>query len=296
MKRILLFLLTNFAILAVLNTAIMALGLDRYLASQGLDVGTLLVYSLLVGFSGSLISLALSKSIAKWTTGARVIDGSEGTSEQWLIDTVATLAHRADVAMPEVAIYPGPPNAFATGPSRNHALVAVSTGLLQALDQRTIEAVLAHEITHVSNGDMVTLTLIQGVLNTFIVFISRVVGLAVDRALLRNDDERGVGIGFYVTTLLCELVFGVLATMIVMWFSREREYRADHGSATLIGSARPMIAALEELAFLDAGALPSSLHALGIDDQPAWSRLFSSHPPIDERIAALQAFEQTVQP
>jgi heat shock protein HtpX len=287
-KRVVLFLLTNLAVVVVLGTVLSVLGADRYLTQQGVNVGGLLVFSVVVGFTGSFVSLLLSKTMAKWSTGAQLITGREGSSERWLVDTVTKLAQRAGVAMPEVAIYEGAPNAFATGAFKNSALVAVSTGLLQAMRQQEIEAVLGHEMAHVANGDMVTLTLIQGVLNTFVLFLSRVVGYIVDRMVFRQGDEHGVGMGFYITVFVCEILFGVLATIIVMWFSRRREFRADRGSAEFLESARPMIGALQCLAHLGPGALPTAIRAMGINDRPSWTALFSSHPPIEERIAALQ--------
>jgi heat shock protein HtpX len=224
--------------------------------------------------------------MAKWTTGARVIDSPRDATEQWLVDTVRELAQRARIGMPEVAIFEGAPNAFATGAFKNSALVAVSTGLLQSMNQEEVEAVLGHEISHVSNGDMVTLTLIQGVVNTFVVFFARVVGYFVDKTLFRT--ERGVGPGFYITVIVCEIVFGILASVIVAYFSRLREFRADAGSAQLLASPRPMINALARLGGLAPGELPQSFKASGITDKPGWLGLFSTHPPIDRRIAVLQ--------
>jgi|SRR5579864_3981034 len=290
LKRIFLFLATNFAVTLLLSIVASALGVDRYLTESGLDVPTLLVLSLIFGFGGSIISLLISKQVALWSTGAHAIDGSEGAHERWLVDTVKRLADKAGIGMPEVAVYEGAPNAFATGAFRNSALVAVSTGLLESMNREEIEAVLGHEITHVSNGDMVTLTLIQGVLNTFVFFLSRVVGYFVDRTVFRT--ERGTGPGFYITVIVSQIVFGVLASMIVMWFSRRREFRADAGSARLLGSPQPMMAALARLGGLRPGALPKSMAASGITDAPGWMDLFASHPPIQARIAALQARAQ----
>ncbi len=289
MKRIALFLVTNLAVMVMLGSVIRLLGADRYLTQQGLDLPTLLVFSLIVGFSGSIVSLLISKPMARWTTGARVITTPANPTERWLLDTVAALAQRAGVRSPEVAVYEGEPNAFATGAFRNSALVAVSTGLLQAMPRDEIEAVLGHELGHVANGDMVTLTLVQGVVNTFVVFLARVVGLAVDRTLFRSDDERRLGPGYYLTVFVCEIVFGLLASMIVMAFSRHREFRADRQSARLLGSPQPMIGALNRLAGVAAGALPTSLRAMGITGTPAWMALFASHPSIERRIAALRA-------
>src|SRR5437870_9257763 len=286
MKRIILFLATNIAVLLVLSVVVSVLGLDRRLRADGIDYTTPLVFSAGMGFGGSLLSLLMSKTIAKWSTGAQVIDGSEGTTQYWLVQTVHKLADKAGVGKPEVAVYEGPANAFATGAFKNSALVAVSTGLLESMSREEVEAVLGHEITHVSNGDMVTLTLIQGVLNTFVFFLSRVVGFIVDRAVFRT--ERGIGPGFYITVIVSQIVFGILASIIVMWFSRRREFRADAGSARLLGTPQPMIPALSRLGGLQPGALPQSMVASGISGAPGWAALFSSHPPIEERIAALQ--------
>jgi len=287
MKRVILFLATNLAVITVLSIVVSVLGVDRWLLENGIDYVTLFVYSLVLGFGGALFSLLASKPMAKFATGAQVIDGSEGTTQGWLVQTVRGLAERAGIGMPEVAIYPGEPNAFATGAFRNDALVAVSSGLLESMSREEIEAVLGHEITHVSNGDMVTLTLIQGVLNTFVVFLSRVVGFFVDRIVFRT--ERGVGPGFYVAMLVSQIVFGILASLIVAWFSRQREFRADAGSARLLGSPRPMVAALSRLGGLQPGALPESVKTFGINGGGGALALFATHPPLEERIAALQA-------
>ncbi|MEM5460461.1 protease HtpX [Paraburkholderia phytofirmans] len=286
MKRILLFLATNLAVMLVLSIVLNVLGVGGFLTGSGLNVNALLVFSLVIGFAGSIISLFISKPMAKWTTRARVIDSPRDATEQWLVDTVRELAQRARIGMPEVAIFEGAPNAFATGAFKNSALVAVSTGLLQSMNQEEVEAVLGHEISHVSNGDMVTLTLIQGVVNTFVVFFARVVGYFVDKTLFRT--ERGVGPGFYITVIVCEIVFGILASVIVAYFSRLREFRADAGSAQLLASPRPMINALARLGGLAPGELPQSFKASGITDKPGWLGLFSTHPPIDRRIAVLQ--------
>ena len=287
MKRVALFLATNLAVVLLLSVILNVLGLNRFLTESGIDVGTLLAFSLLVGFAGSIFSLLVSKPMAKWSTGAHVIEDPTGGTELWLMATVQRLAQKAGIGMPEVAVYEGEPNAFATGAFRNSALVAVSTGLLQSMTREEAEAVLGHEISHVANGDMVTLTLIQGVVNTFVIFLARVVGYVVDRAVFRT--ERGVGPGFYVTVVVCEIVFGILASMIVMWFSRQREFRADAGSAVLLGSPQPMIHALARLGGLEAGELPKSIATSGISGGPGMMALFSSHPPIEERIRALQA-------
>ena len=287
MKRIVLFLLTNVAVMLVLSVVLSVLGVDRFLTENGLNVGMLLVFSLIVGFGGSFISLLMSKPIAKWSTGAQVVDGSEGAEQRWLVDTVRKLADKAGIGMPEVAYYEGEPNAFATGAFRNSALVAVSTGLLQAMSRDEVEAVLGHEVSHVANGDMVTLTLIQGVVNTFVVFLARIVGYIVDKAVFKS--ERGTGPGYYITVIVCQIVFSVLASIIVAWFSRQREFRADAGSAQLLGSSQPMINALGRLGGLDPGALPQSIATSGISDKPGFMALFSTHPPMEERIAALRA-------
>ncbi|MBC8733389.1 protease HtpX [Paraburkholderia sp. UCT2] len=287
MKRIMLFLATNLAVVLVLSSVMNVLGVGRFLTGSGLDFNALFVFSLVIGFAGSIISLLISKPMAKWATGARVIDSPRDSTEQWLIDTVRELAQRARIRMPEVAIFEGAPNAFATGAFKNSALVAVSTGLLQSLNTEEVEAVLAHEISHVSNGDMVTLTLIQGVVNTFVIFLARVVGYFVDKTLFRT--ERGVGPGFYITVIVCEIIFGILASVIVAYFSRRREFRADAGSAQLLASPRPMINALARLGGLAPGELPQSFKASGITDKPGWLGLFSTHPPIDRRIAVLQS-------
>jgi len=287
MKRIVLFLATNLAVVVLLSVIINVLGLNQWLTAEGIDVTALLVFSAVIGFAGAFFSLLISKPVAKWSTGAKVIDGTEGTTQYWLVETVRRLAGRAGIGVPEVAVYEGEPNAFATGAFRNSALVAVSTGLLESMSREEVEAVLGHEIGHVANGDMVTLTLIQGVVNTFVVFLARVVGYIVDKAVFRS--ERGVGIGFYVTTFVCEIVFGILASTIVAWFSRQREFRADAASADLLGSPRPMVSALARLGGMQPGALPASFQSSGINNRPGWMALFSSHPPIEERIAALQS-------
>jgi heat shock protein HtpX len=287
MKRIMLFLGTNIAVLVVLSFVVNVLGLGRFITEEGIDPYALLIFAAVIGFTGAIISLLISKPMAKWTTGARVIDGSEGTTELWLVQTVQRLAGRARIGMPEVAIFQGAPNAFATGAFRNSSLVAVSTGLLQSMSRDEVEAVLGHEVAHVANGDMVTLTLIQGVVNTFVIFLSRLIGFIVDKAIFRT--ERGVGPGFFIASLVAQIVLGILASMIVAWFSRQREFRADRGSADLIGSPRPMIAALGRLGRVPAGELPQAFEAHGIkQSQSRFLGLFASHPPIEERIAALQ--------
>lgn len=291
MKRIFLFLATNVAILLVLSVTLRLLGVDRILNEQGtgLDLGNLLVFSAVVGFAGSLISLAMSKFIAKRSMGVRVIEQPSNATEAWLVETVRKQAQAAGIGMPEVGIFDAPDmNAFATGANRNNALVAVSSGLLRGMSQREAEAVLAHEVSHVANGDMVTLTLIQGVVNTFVVFLSRVVGYTVDRVVFKT--ERGHGPAFMITTIIAQLVLGILASMIVMWFSRRREFRADAGGASLAGREN-MIGALERLRHGHSTPLPDSMQALGISTEKkdgGLKRLFMTHPPLEERIAALR--------
>ena len=284
MKRVLLLVATNVAVMLVLSVVVSVLGLDRWLTAEGIDYGTLLVISAVFGFGGAFISLLMSKTIAKWTAGVRLIDGSEGTTEYWLVQTVKQLADKAGVGMPEVGIFEGAPNAFATGAFKDSALVAVSTGLVQGMSKEEVEAVLGHEMAHVANGDMVTLTLIQGVLNTFVFFLSRVVGMIIDKAVFRT--ERGTGPGYWITVMLLQFLFGILAAMIVAWFSRWREFRADRGSANLLGSPRSMIAALARLGSLQTQEMPPQLKSFGIAG--GIGSLLASHPPIERRIAALQ--------
>jgi len=286
MKRIFLLIATNFAVIALLSIVASVLGIDRMLAQNGFDFYGTLIFATLFGFGGAFISLLISKWMAKFSTGAKVIDGTEGTTQYWLVDTVKRLSEKAGIGMPEVAMYEGEPNAFATGAFRDSALVAVSTGLLESMSREEVEAVLGHEIGHVANGDMVTLTLIQGVVNTFVIFLSRAIGYIVDRVILKND--RGQGIGFFVTVMVSQLVLGVFASMIVAWFSRRREFRADAASASLLGSPQPMVNALSRLGGLQSGALPQAMAASGISGGPGWMVLFSTHPPVEERIAALQ--------
>ncbi|MFZ5492762.1 MAG: protease HtpX [Pseudomonadota bacterium] len=290
MKRIGLFLITNLAVLAVLAVTSRLLGVDRFLTQNGLDLPALFGFAAVFGMGGAFISLAISRWMAKRATGARVIESPANATERWLVEAVARQAQMAGLPMPEVAIFDSPqPNAFATGPSRSRALVAVSTGLLERMDRREVEAVLAHEVSHVANGDMVTLTLIQGVVNTFVIAVSRIVGYAVDRALAGGQEREGPGPGFWVASLVCELLFGILASMVVMAFSRRREFRADAGGATL-ASRGAMIAALERLrAVQEPQPLPAALNAFGIAGGKGWARLFMSHPPLEDRIAALRA-------
>lgn len=292
MKRIFLFLLTNIAVMVVLSASMNVLGVGRFLTANGLDLTQLLIFSALIGFTGSIISLLISKWMAKQSTGARVIDpqAPANAKEAWLLDTVHQLADRAGIGRPEVAIYDGAPNAFATGAFKNDALVAVSTGLLDSMTEEEVAGVLGHEVAHVANGDMITLTLIQGVVNTFVIFFARIVGYFVDRVVLKND--RGIGAGYYITVIVCEIVFGILASVIVAWFSRQREYRADAGSANLLGSREPMIRALARLGGVEAGELPKAFKASGISGTRSISAVFASHPPIAARIHALQAAQR----
>jgi heat shock protein HtpX len=290
MKRIVLFVATNVAVLAVIYVVLNVLGVEQILTQNGtqLDLGALLAFSAVVGFVGSFVSLLMSKWMAKMSTGARVIDTPRNATESWLLETVHRQADAANIRRPEVAVYASPDiNAFATGPTRNNSLVAVSTGLLERLSQREAEAVLGHEVSHVANGDMVTLTLIQGVVNTFVIFLSRIVGFVVDRVLLRN--ERGVGPGFFLASLVAQILLGILASMIVMWFSRQREFRADAGGAKLAGR-ESMIRALQALQrSAEPAHLPEAMRAFGIaGGRRGLGRLFMSHPPLEERIAALQ--------
>ncbi|HEX8784822.1 MAG TPA: protease HtpX [Telluria sp.] len=294
MKRIILFIATNLAVVLVLTIVLNVLGVGRTVGPGGLNIGALAVFSLVVGFTGAIISLLMSKPMAKWSTGARVISQPANGTEAWLLNTVRSLADRAGIAMPEVAVYEGEPNAFATGAFKNSALVAVSTGLLANMNQEEVEAVLGHEISHVANGDMVTLTLIQGVVNTFVVFLARVVGFFVDSMLRRGENDRGPGIGYAITVFVCQIVFGLVASIIVAWFSRQREFRADAGSARLLNSSLPMQHALMRLGGIHSGGLPQSMTASGIaGGDSGWGALFASHPPMEERIAALQALRQT---
>ncbi len=292
MKRVLLFIATNLAILLVLSVVLHLFGVERILDEQGtgLDTGNLLLFSLIIGMGGSFMSLAMSKWTAKRFTGARVIERPQNDTEAWLVETVRRQAQAAGIAMPEVAIYDAPDvNAFATGARRNAALVAVSTGLLRTMTRDEAEAVLGHEVAHVANGDMVTLALIQGVVNTFVIFLSRVIGHVVDRVVFKT--ERGHGPAFWITAIIAQLVLGILASIIVMWFSRYREFRADQGGAKLAGREK-MVAALQRLQQQTPQPLPDQLAAFGISGvmtRDGLKRLFMSHPPLEERIAALRA-------
>ena len=290
MKRIILFILTNLAVMLVLSVVAQVTGLDHWLAARGGDLTGLLVMAALFGFGGALISLAMSKWMAKRAMGVQVIEKPANPEQEWLVSTVRALATQARIGMPEVGVFDSPqPNAFATGARRNAALVAVSSGLLRSMSRSEVEAVLVHEITHVANGDMVTLTLIQGVVNTFVIFLSRIVGSIVDRALSRDGEGRG-GFGYFITVMVMQVIFGVLANMIVMAFSRYREFRADAGGAQLAGRNN-MIGALERLKMAHAPALPTQLAAFGISGglSTGLRKLFMSHPPLEERIAALQS-------
>jgi heat shock protein HtpX len=286
-KRIFLFLATNLAVIVVLGIVASLLGVNQYLSAQGLNLTSLLAFAFVMGFGGAIVSLLLSKPIAKWTSGVRVITGNEGPDEAWIVNTVRNFAEKAGIGMPEVGIFDGEPNAFATGAFKNSALVAISTGLLQGMTRDEVEAVIGHEVSHIGNGDMVTMTLIQGVMNTFVVFASRVIGYVVDGWLSRGSDRRGPGIGYFITTIVLDIVLGFLAAIIVAWFSRRREFRADRGSTQLMGNRQPMINALARLGGMAPGELPKGLQALGITS--GVGKLFSTHPPIEERIAALQA-------
>lgn len=288
MKRIFLFLVTNLSIMLVLSISMSLLGVGPYLDANGLNLGALLMFAGIMGMGGAFISLALSKWMAKRSVGAVVIETPQNAAERWLVETVHRQAQQAGIGFPEVAIYDSPDvNAFATGMNRNNALVAVSTGLLQSMTREEAEAVLGHEVSHVANGDMVTLTLIQGVINTFVMFFSRIIGHIVDRVIFKT--ERGQGPAFYVTMIVAELVLGILASMIVMWFSRQREFRADRGGAQLAGR-KAMIAALERLQAVHSEPLPEKMAAFGINGgKSGFSRLFMTHPPLEERIAALSA-------
>jgi heat shock protein HtpX len=289
MKRIFLFVATNLAVMLVLGTVASLLGVNRFLTANGLNLGSLLGFAAVMGFGGAIISLLMSKMMAKWSTGAKIINDSTDPTHQWIVGSVKRLSEKAGIGMPEVAIFDGEPNAFATGAFKNSAMVAVSTGLVQSMTREEVDAVIGHEVAHIANGDMVTMTLIQGVMNTFVVFLSRVIGYFVDKVILRNDRD-GPGIGYYVTTIVLDIVLGVLAAVIVAWFSRHREYRADAGAATLIGKKQPMINALARLGGLAPGELPQSVQAMGISGKPSGlMALLSSHPPIEDRIRALQS-------
>lgn len=291
-KRIVLFLLTNLAIVFLLNVTLRLFGVDRIFDQNGINYTGLLILSLVIGFGGSFISLAMSKWSAKWMTKARVISQPANEMERWLLETVAAQSKRAYIGMPEVAIYDAPEiNAFATGMNKNASLVAVSTGLLEKMTRDEIEAVLGHEVAHIANGDMITLALIQGVVNTFVVFLARVIGYVVDSAI--NKGRRGPGVGYWVATIVAEIVLGILASTIVMWFSRQREFRADEGGAFLAGRDK-MVMALKKLqSAYEPSSLPKQMQAFGVSGNTSISRLFMSHPPLSERIEALENIESS---
>jgi heat shock protein HtpX len=286
MKRIFLFVMTNLAVMVVLGIVASLTGANRFMGANGLDLSTLMMFSLIMGFGGAIISLLISKPVAKWSSGVRVINQPQNADEAWIVETVRKFADKAGIGMPEVGIFDGEPNAFATGAFKNSALVAVSTGLLQGMTREEVEAVIGHEVAHIANGDMVTMTLIQGVMNTFVVFISRVVGYFVDKVILKNAND-GPGMGYYITTIVMDIALGFVAAIIVAWFSRQREFRADAGAAQLMNRKQPMINALARLGGMTPGELPKSMAAMGIAG--GIGKLFSTHPPIEERIAALQS-------
>ncbi|MFD1892626.1 protease HtpX [Ottowia beijingensis] len=288
MKRILLFVMTNIAVMVVVGIVTSLLGVGRY---TGTNTGQLMIFSLVVGFSGAIISLLMSKSMAKMSMGVKIINQPANADEAWIVDTVRKFADKSGIGMPEVGIYEGEPNAFATGAFKNSALVAVSTGLLRGMTREEVEAVIGHEVAHVANGDMVTMALIQGVMNTFVVFASRLIGSLVDGFLRRGSDSSGPGIGYYATTIVLDILFGVLAGIIVAWFSRQREFRADRGAAQLMGQPQSMMNALARLGGMHAQGqeMPKNMAAMGIAG--SIGKLFSTHPPMEERIAALKAYQ-----
>lgn len=292
MKRIFLLIATNFAIMIMLSIIIHLFGLNKWITANGLNYGSLLLFCAVFGFGGAFISLLISKPMAKFSVGAKVISGTEGAQEAWIVQTVHNLATKAAIGIPEVALYDGEPNAFATGASKNNALVAVSTGLLQSMDKKQVEAVLAHEVAHIANSDMVTLTLIQGVVNTFVMFAARIVGFFVDRFLSSSEDSENhsPGIGYSITVIILDIIFGLLASILVAAFSRQREFRADSGAAQLMGDPKPMISALEALMnSKSSNSLPSNMQAFGISGSMAkFGALFSTHPPLEVRIEALK--------
>ena len=288
MKRIMLFVMTNIAVMVVVGIVTSLLGVGRY---TGTNTGQLMIFSLVVGFSGAIISLLMSKSMAKMSMGGKIINQPANADEAWIVDTVRKFADKSGIGMPEVGIYEGEPNAFATGAFKNSALVAVSTGLLRGMTREEVEAVIGHEVAHVANGDMVTMALIQGVMNTFVVFASRLIGSLVDGFLRRGSDSSGPGIGYYATTIVLDILFGVLAGIIVAWFSRQREFRADRGAAQLMGQPQSMMNALARLGGMHAQGqeMPKNMAAMGIAG--SIGKLFSTHPPMEERIAALKAYQ-----
>jgi heat shock protein HtpX len=278
-------------VVAVLGVVASLLGVNRYLTANGLNLTALLGFALVMGFGGAIISLLISKPMAKWSAGVRIINEPQSPDEAWIVQTVKKFADKAGIGMPEVGIFEGDPNAFATGAFKNSSLVAVSTGLLANMTREEVEAVIGHEVAHVANGDMVTMTLIQGVMNTFVVFLSRVIGYAVDGFLRRgSDNNTGPGIGYMITTLVLDIVLGFAAAIVVAWFSRQREFRADAGAAQLMGRKQPMVNALARLGGLTPGELPKAVEAMGITG--SIGKLFATHPPIEERIAALQSSQQ----
>jgi len=294
MKRIFLFLATNIAVVAVMSIIISLLGVNQFLTRNGLNLPMLTVFSLVVGFTGSILSLLISKQMAKWSTGAQSIVIPSNLTEQWLVNTVTKLAIRAHISTPEIATYRGEPNAFATGAFKNSALVAVSTGLLEKMSEEEIEAVLGHEISHIANGDMITMTLLQGVVNTFVIFLSRIIGYIVDRFSSRGENE-GPGIGYIATVLISQVILGIGASLIVARFSRYREFRADAGAARLLGSTLPMEKALRKLGGIEPTALTESMAVLGINNRAAFTQLFSSHPLIEQRLNALRHLEVKIE-
>ena len=285
MKRILLFVLTNVAVVAVLGIVSSIFGLNRYVGPNGLNLGALLGFALVMGFTGAIFSLLISKPMAKWTMGLTMINDSPDPTHQWIVGAVRKFAEKANIGMPDVAIYEGDANAFATGAFKNSALVAVSTGLLQSMNREEVEAVIGHEVAHVANGDMVTMALMQGVMNTFVIFLSRVIGYFIDKVVLKNE-RAGTGVGYMVTVFVLDMLLGVVAHIVVSWFSRHREFRADAGSAELMGNGRPMINALSRLGGLTPGELPANMKAMGIGG--VMGSLFATHPPMEDRIRALQ--------
>ncbi len=290
MKRVFLLIATNLAIMLILSISVSVLGLNRFITQNGLNLSTLLLFSAVFGFGGAFISLWISKPIAKWSAGVQVITQAQNQTESWLLSTIERLSKKAGISMPEVGVYEGAPNAFATGASRNSALVAVSHGLLSGMTKEEVEAVLAHEIAHIKNGDMVTLTLIQGVVNTFVIFLARIVAFAVDNFLRKDNDNSGPGMAYYITSFVCELLFGLAASVIVLYYSRKREYRADAGAAELLGQPHTMIAALRRLGNLSVEPLPQNLASSGIAGGSSWSTWFMTHPSLESRIEALSQY------
>lgn len=291
MKRIFLFLLTNMAVMVVLGIVVNVLGVNQFFTSTGLDLPMLLGFAMVFGFGGAFISLLISKPMAKWTASVRIINDAQNADEAWIVETVRKLADKAQIGMPEVGIFEGAPNAFATGAFKNSALVAVSTGLLQGMTREEIEAVIGHEIAHVANGDMVTMALIQGVMNTFVVFLSRVIAYAVDSFFRRGSDSNsGPSAAYYISTIVLDILLGFAAAIVVSWFSRHREFRADAGAARLMGRKQPMMNALARLGGMQPGELPKTIQAMGISGK--MGQLFATHPPMEERIAALQNLQE----